>query len=74
MEIPWGIYPRAETGMGRNVPPMTLTGTGMGSFFPHGDGDGKVFPDGELPVDILKRDLHNLAASVPQKRHHQPML
>ena len=37
--------------MGEELPPLAFTG--MGKFLPHGDGDGKLSPDGEFPVDIL---------------------
>jgi hypothetical protein len=44
-------------GMGRKSPPRVLMGTGMGNYFPRGDGDGKAFPDGEFPVDILTLEV-----------------
>ena len=39
--------------MGEELPPLAFTGIGMGKFLSHGDGDGKLSPDGEFPVDIL---------------------
>jgi hypothetical protein len=32
---------------------FTETEMGMGKIFPHGDGDGGLFPDGEFPVTIF---------------------
>jgi hypothetical protein len=29
-----------------------LTGAGTGKFYPRGDGDGRLIPDGEFPVAI----------------------
>ncbi|CAN6330138.1 unnamed protein product [Urochloa humidicola] len=35
-----------------------FAGMGMGNFYPRGDGDGGVTPDGEFPVAIPRRDAH----------------
>jgi hypothetical protein len=41
--------------MGENCPPRVLTGAGTGKFYPRGDGDGRLIPDGEFPVAIPSR-------------------
>jgi hypothetical protein len=33
-------------------------GTGTGNFCPRGDGDGKPFPDGEIPVAIPSSEVY----------------
>jgi hypothetical protein len=40
--------------MGKKFSPTAFTGTGMGIFFPHGDGDGGLSSDGEFPVAIYR--------------------
>ena len=47
------MHPRSGSGMGRKHPPGAFTGTGTGKILPRGDGDGKMKPDGEFPIDIL---------------------
>jgi hypothetical protein len=42
--------------MGETAPPGAGAGPGTGNFCPRGDGDGKPFPDGEIPVAIPKYD------------------
>jgi hypothetical protein len=39
----------------------------MGNFCPRGDGDGKLSPDGEIPVAIPRADKHRsvLAQMIP---------
>jgi hypothetical protein len=51
-----GWNPRRGTGMGENCPPRVLTGAGTGKFYPRGDGDGRLIPDGEFPVAIPTQD------------------
>jgi hypothetical protein len=38
--------------MGNECSPSAFMGTGMEKIFSHGDGDGKVTPDREIPADI----------------------
>lgn len=63
LPLPWGrgsprgLNPRAE------FSPWLLTGTGMGNYFPRGDGDGKPFPNGEFPVAILTYIMYFLVCS-----------
>lgn len=51
--------------MGKFLPPLRLTGTGTGKNFPRGDGDGKLIPDGEFPVDIS----NYVALVLPPRRY-----
>jgi len=40
------------TGMGEELPTLAFMGMGTRKILPRGDGDGKLSPDGEFPVDI----------------------